>query len=1277
MLDTTRLRSQLNDIEKYLARVATNGGGRDLTHRLREVTQLDASPKALIWQALHSDCLRIAYTAVAADGEISEDEIEELYEYLFTVAKHYAKLVTGYRDFMLLDRDNVREFLNFYERDQGPFGYRCSADFRWLGLELCRRAAQLGEESALESYERLAAWLTNEALHVGQLDAGDPRWQARVAHIDELRATLAAGARVGGPTTDLRAQVFLRGRRVFSSVAQASSVFEADPFDVESVHASAREAFERLVERAASPSSHHDRGRLLLILGDSGAGKTHLMRAFRRQVHDGGLGFAAYAQLQSRSHEYGHYLLNHVIDSLDKPYASPPRDRSGLVELASGLQRVAGPPLKARMDRLVEDEWPEAQTLAQHVNDLVDDLLQLPPLGSFDPDLLRVLLYVLRRDPRLTTRVTKYLRCEDLNAHDRSRIGDVVPRVGADDPLRMIRNLARLAFETQGAALILMVDQAELAGFSDDATASFRRAVDALHQVVSEVPSAVGVIACLEDLWLKVGPLLTRSARDRLESDPPVERLQINRTHPEIESIVARRLAWLYADGGAVTRPEEPVYPIAATDLRRLANRRARDVLEHCHRFQEACTDAGRVLDAWEGWQGAPAAPPAVADDGVDAIAAAWNDHLHAHPHEIPSDDLEILGLIAEAARACVVENDGVTAKLVPAEHALLVDLMTPAGRTVLALGVANRSYRGGAFSTQVDAICDAAGARTVVLVRTTEFPTGEKSSTKVAAVLKRGGRKVQLAPSDLRVLSAMRAFLGQQPVELLTRWRRRDRPISTQPAIASLFDLKTLVDTAPPKPPEPDPAQTTSLGTNGSVAHSTPPAPDEIPAQTTVSGTNGSMAHSSPPASDAPTAVEADAVPPADRVHVGTTVAFRPQPVDLAHDAFVHHVGVLGSTGSGKTTLALHLVEQLLAQDVAVVLVDRKGDLAGYARPSWWSAIEDPERQARARALAERVDARLFTPGTRGGRPLAFGVVPSLDGVPEFDRARVVQFAASALAAMMRLGDGSLDAARRAILAQAIAVLAERRAPASLEDLLVLLESRDDDLVARAGRYDDKLFKRLETDLETLRLNEGELFDQQAEQLSAETLLGRGRDGRVPLSIVSTRFLGDNVRTQAWVAHLLVELSRWCLRSPSGKLQAIVMLDEADLYLPAGTSKPPSKEPLLDLLRRARSGGLGVMLATQSPGDLDYHSREQIHSWFVGRIHEPRSIEKLKPLFERKPAAASKLGDLRPGHFMVLRSATIVEIERAPSLLITEQLPESEIQELAARNRPEDPQGH
>ncbi|HEX7840286.1 MAG TPA: helicase HerA-like domain-containing protein, partial [Kofleriaceae bacterium] len=413
------------------------------------------------------------------------------------------------------------------------------------------------------------------------------------------------------------------------------------------------------------------------------------------------------------------------------------------------------------------------------------------------------------------------------------------------------------------------------------------------------------------------------------------------------------------------------------------------------------------------------------------------------------------------------------------------------------------------------------------------------------------------------------------------------------------------------------------------------------------------------------PGATEGDAI--TAPLRVGTASGFQAEARTIELGSLLRHTGILGSSGSGKTTLALNLIEQVLERDVAVILVDRKGDLAGYANPDWWKATSDPER---ARRLADRIDVRLFTPGTRGGRPLSLSVVPDLERIPEHERDRMVQYAANALAAMMRLGDAANDVARRAILTQAIGVLAGRQRRGGLPELITLLENRDDELIARAGRYDDRLFKRLVQDLETVRLSDADLFDPAAEPLTAETLIGRGAGGKVPLAIASTRFLGDTERIQSWVTHLIACLSRHVARAPSAELRIVFMIDEADLFMPAGAAKPPSKEPLQDLLRRARAAGLGVVLASQSPADFDYRSREQINTWFLGKIADRRSIDKMKPLFEHRPQVGSKLGNLEAGRFVMLQDGGAADLERTPSLLRTEQLSEAELMALAALRR-------
>lgn len=207
----------------------------------------------------------------------------------------------------------------------------------------------------------------------------------------------------------------------------------------------------------------------------------------------------------------------------------------------------------------------------------------------------------------------------------------------------------------------------------------------------------------------------------------------------------------------------------------------------------------------------------------------------------------------------------------------------------------------------------------------------------------------------------------------------------------------------------------------------------------------------------------------------------------------------------------------------------------------------------------------------------------------------------------------------------------------------------------------------RLVDHLETLRLSKGELLSGQAERLDPVRLLGLDRsDGKVQLSVVSTKFLGDNASIDFWVARMLSELARWASRNPCPHLQALVMFDEADLYMPA-MRKPATKEPMQDLLRRARSAGLGVMLATQSPGDLDYKSRDNILTWFVGRVAERTAIAKMQPLLsECRTNVKGKLARQSIGEFFMLRSGAVTEVKADRSLMDTEQLAEDEICALA-----------
>ena len=147
------------------------------------------------------------------------------------------------------------------------------------------------------------------------------------------------------------------------------------------------------------------------------------------------------------------------------------------------------------------------------------------------------------------------------------------------------------------------------------------------------------------------------------------------------------------------------------------------------------------------------------------------------------------------------------------------------------------------------------------------------------------------------------------------------------------------------------------------------------------------------------------------------------------------------------------------------------------------------------------------------------------------------------------------------------------------------------------------------------------------------------------------------------------MELARWTSRSPvRSRLQAVLLFDEADLYLPA-QRQPPTKEPMENLLKRARSAGLGLLLATQSPGDFDYKCRDNIRTWFVGRVKEPTALAKMKPMLsDCRVDVAARLPTQETGQFHLIRDGDVTSLRTDLSAVPPEQLPEANILSLARR---------
>ena len=253
-------------------------------------------------------------------------------------------------------------------------------------------------------------------------------------------------------------------------------------------------------------------------------------------------------------------------------------------------------------------------------------------------------------------------------------------------------------------------------------------------------------------------------------------------------------------------------------------------------------------------------------------------------------------------------------------------------------------------------------------------------------------------------------------------------------------------------------------------------------------------------------------------------------------------------------------------------------------------------------------------------------------------------------------------------ILQKAIEVIARTAGhTVTVKGLRELVGEMDDALTLELGGYDEKEFRKLAKDLLTLGHQHRRLLEG-GELLNVDDLLGRRLPpGKARLAVISTQFLGDPGTVDFWVSQFLLAVDRWRAKNPApeGALQAVFLFDEADSYLPA-QRQPATKGPMESLLKRARSAGLGLFLATQSPGDLDYRCRDQVLTWLVGRVKEPVAIAKLKPMLDRRPEAADKLAGQKAGQFYLVREADVTPITAVRNLIPTEQVPEDRILTLA-----------
>ncbi len=381
-----------------------------------------------------------------------------------------------------------------------------------------------------------------------------------------------------------------------------------------------------------------------------------------------------------------------------------------------------------------------------------------------------------------------------------------------------------------------------------------------------------------------------------------------------------------------------------------------------------------------------------------------------------------------------------------------------------------------------------------------------------------------------------------------------------------------------------------------------------------------------------------------------------------------VTHAVCVGMTGSGKTGLCIGLLEEAAIDGIPALIIDPKGDLANLllnfpqlrgedfapwvneddARKKGLSPADYATQQAemwkkglgdwgqsgeRIRKLRDAADVVVYTPGSSSGIPVSIlksFAAPSQEILDDAEMLRErISTTVTSLLGLVGVEADPIQSREHILLS----TILDRTWKAGQDlDLATLIQQIQTPPVAKVGVLDLESFYpskdrfALAMQLNNLLAAPGFPAWLEGEALDVGQML-HSPGGKPRLAIFSIAHLNDAER-MFFVTLLLSQTLGW-VRAQSGttSLRAILYMDEIFGYFPP-VANPPSKQPLLTLLKQARAFGLGVVLATQNPVDLDYKGLANTGTWFIGRLQTERDKARVLEGLEGAAASSGKKFD-------------------------------------------------
>jgi hypothetical protein len=968
-------------------------------------------------------------------------------------------------------------------------------------------------------------------------------------------------------------------------------VWRDSPYHVDGLHADVAAAIDVSIRDATASDGPSPIG--LVLQGQKGVGKTHLLGFVRRQAHHSG-GYFFLDDLTA-----GDAFWENTAEALRRGLTRS--DESGEPQLTSFLRRVCQ---GGGIDASVTETILSGKGLARKdVDAFVSGLRAMDrQLAMECADTARALVLYASEDAT-TNRIGDYYLggFGESKSGERERWGI---RPQPTSALTQVHDITRLLALT--GPIVIAVDQLDTLiaqsalrtqdiGRGGDEDMLVAQIADGLMRLREVTRRTVTVLACLPKTWTQIKTKAADTVPDRFRESLTVGRVKDAKLG---RALVEQRLGVAYKGMGFV--PPHPAWPVADSAFEGTWEETTpRELLKRIGAHIDSCLRTGQVRELTtfgdDGPRPVEPVRPAPKPDRFAELDRQFEELRAAADTSMLLDqrteDKVMPGLLSAALRGWITEvgDDNMewvceTRKGGTELHAWLTrtvdetsDLQEHwAFRTISAphhLSVLHRFRK----ALSAAGLRPGTDNRHLILLRNASWSPGPKTQSEIKAFEAAGGQRRKLSESDVRTFWALDKMFAKGGTEL-HEWLVDRRPAGRSQLLAAVL-------------PE-------ALTAHRSDGTHPPPAGGEITLGTVV-GTG--------------------------------------EPVRVELAALRKHAAVFAGSGSGKTVLLRRIVEECALQGVSAIVLDPNNDLArlGDAWPVPPTQWGPGDAELAERYLAG-TDVVVWTPGRANGRPLAFQPLPDFAGVLDDDDefAAAVEVAVATLAPQARLTGSTVKAnIGMAVLRQAV-IHHARTGSRSLPGLIGVLS----DLPEGVSILNDG--KRIAADLaEALKaaMVNDPLFAGGGEPVDPGALLTPVAGKRARVSVISFVGLQSEEQRQNFVNQLQMELFSWIKRNPAGDrpLGALFVMDEAQTLAASGTLTASARSTIV-LASQARKYGLGLLFATQAPKGLHNQVVGNAMTQFFGRLNSPAQITAANEMARAKGSPVADISRLERAQFYV-----------------------------------------